>query len=774
MAKNALRPGKTRHGPGGLPISNKINAMKEDVCDSCSSQGLSFSEGSPNNGMDSSTSNVVGNSKIANVSSSAPPVSHPLRDFTKPPPRHISLHRPHLKAARRRYIRRIMGQVVVPLRSAVAQANTQCYEVTKQLQAEQQAAQDMQRRNAALEQDKAIIQRNAEVLSDWVEEIQKELKMLQNVQKRAVKQEVALRQEQGANKLLLVKLKKLQFKLESKQVNAMPPCLPVTSSNRTKSTYTTPPPTSSQVTASSKGQPIPSKDRAIRAIVMDSPAREMEAAAALAADCPLAACVPDVTVPATGPRQHSAAVTTAYMEQLTDKDISWIYAPAQQNLVKETIKRCDPGQLISSPGKVFLGGGAEGSAFLSIVPWPSSLLPMVQAASAGRPLLLTGLPVVLKARKLPAQEDKQYRLELAAARYEKRQHLAAYGRAWYVAPCKTASAEEQPEADSWQVPQLLRASIVNPGSNASTYVYMFSLVTGTPASLARAVAMQAVKVDHAGIIHMFGSLMEHLNKIHHNKIIHNGIKLENIIIDGQGRTYIVDFGVAAPTGSHGSLSGTFESISALRLKELFAGKAVREVHDLGDLGLNLVRVLLEGGPGFARAYSQCRAIDRWVQHCAAGVERLPGDLPATHMFRMQLRQLPAATSGVLDVLCTLLGPEGQQPKCLQEWHQLLVRAEIADHPDQPVEGEDKLEEYCKIQIEQQLAQLANDKRRWGLCVRDLQVQGCQAPAVYGAPVHQMSHSTMLSSMPAAARADVQQQQDMVELLEACGVLVTGP
>jgi protein-serine/threonine kinase len=90
---------------------------------------------------------------------------------------------------------------------------------------------------------------------------------------------------------------------------------------------------------------------------------------------------------------------------------------------------------------------------------------------------------------------------------------------------------------------------------------------------------------------LLGQLSDAIAFLHANGIVHRDIKDENVILDGQGRAQLIDFGSAAhwrPTRKWDTFSGTLDYASPEILRgEMYGGKE-QDVWALGVVGYVLI------------------------------------------------------------------------------------------------------------------------------------------------------------------------------------------
>jgi serine/threonine protein kinase len=96
---------------------------------------------------------------------------------------------------------------------------------------------------------------------------------------------------------------------------------------------------------------------------------------------------------------------------------------------------------------------------------------------------------------------------------------------------------------------------------------------------------------------IFFPLCDAVDHLHHNGIIHCDIKLENIVLDGEGNPYLIDFGLANSVGPAGSYS--------FCAPEKFNGGILSPSNDVWSIGICIFATLSCTFP-----FSQASTVDR--------------------------------------------------------------------------------------------------------------------------------------------------------------------
>jgi serine/threonine protein kinase len=148
-------------------------------------------------------------------------------------------------------------------------------------------------------------------------------------------------------------------------------------------------------------------------------------------------------------------------------------------------------------------------------------------------------------------------------------------------------------------------SLLDFGTESERPYLVMELVPGE--TLAARIAAGAPKLDLRALA---GDLLSALAYMHHNQIVHRDIKPANVLIDGDGRARLTDFGIARPENATaltetGQLIGT----RAYMAPELMRGEPATPRSDLYSLGIVLREAGAERDPPVASLAGQLTAED---------------------------------------------------------------------------------------------------------------------------------------------------------------------
>ena len=108
-------------------------------------------------------------------------------------------------------------------------------------------------------------------------------------------------------------------------------------------------------------------------------------------------------------------------------------------------------------------------------------------------------------------------------------------------------------------------------------------------------------LDEQAISALMYSVLNGLDYLHSNKMIHRDIKADNILLDDNGNAKIADFGVSAKLlstyGSKDSVIGTPFWMSP----EILSGSKYTSKTDIWSLGITSIEIA-EGEPPFSNYY----------------------------------------------------------------------------------------------------------------------------------------------------------------------------
>ncbi len=95
----------------------------------------------------------------------------------------------------------------------------------------------------------------------------------------------------------------------------------------------------------------------------------------------------------------------------------------------------------------------------------------------------------------------------------------------------------------------------------------------------------------ASWLELMRAMLGLLGQLQRRHIVHRDLTLDNLLLDAQGRLYLVDFGLAYCPGLHPEAPPAGAGTPSYLAPELFAGAAPHSQQDLYALGVGLYRLL---------------------------------------------------------------------------------------------------------------------------------------------------------------------------------------
>lgn len=117
-------------------------------------------------------------------------------------------------------------------------------------------------------------------------------------------------------------------------------------------------------------------------------------------------------------------------------------------------------------------------------------------------------------------------------------------------------------------------------------------------SLKKIIRNCEIKFDETCIKHIAASLLQALEFMHSNRIIHRDLKADNVFVTGQGVVKLADFGVSAQLTDEKPRRRTVMGTPLWMAPEVVKETTYSEVADIWSLGITLIE-LAEGEPPMA-------------------------------------------------------------------------------------------------------------------------------------------------------------------------------